>query len=237
MKTVRTGVATVAVAFFGLAVIATSVMAHQVDRAEQATEVHSETGEVENLYMISAEDLTHELGHVVHGQVPSQELLNELEAELAQYLDEHTAVRADGDRCELEDNEFVAYPAGDGRLHYYQMWRCPTEVHEIEIKNRIMHDHHHGGYRHVGQVQVGDEVYPTVFEPRFPAYTVYPEFVGEDGDVVVEVDDDEEESEETEVSQDDDDDEQDEPDLGFVMVLAGFVLLGLVGLVGFLEGR
>ena len=214
--------------------MATAAWGHQVDRAEQFTEVHPQTGQVENLYMVSAEDLAHELGHVVHGQAPTQDLLNELEEELGAYFDDHTAVRADDEPCELEEAEFVAYPAPDGRLHYYQSWRCPGGVHEIELENRIMHDHHHGGYRHLAQIKVGDEIYPTVFEPQFPAYAVYPQLVGDaEQAAVVEV-------ERTEVEDDDAEEEpseEDEVDQSILMVLALLALLGVVGLIVFLERR
>lgn len=211
------------------------VGAHQTDRAEQATEVRADDGEVENLYSISAEDLAHHHGHVEHGEEPTQALLDDHRDEFSTYIDDRTEVRADGDPCRLAEHGFVDYPGRDGRVHYRQLWDCPVDVHEIELENRIMLDHHHGGYRHMGRIQIEDDIYPTVFERQFPTYAVYPEYVGEDDQVIAEVDPPEPGVETAEQAESDDGHRRDHRQLEWILLIAVVVGTGL--LVGFLERR
>lgn len=148
--------------------------AHQTDRAEQQTEVRAESGEVEHLYSLSATDLTHHLGFSDHDDEITQEMLDEHRQALKDYINDYTLVEADGEECELGEYEFVAYPAEDGRVHFLQLWECPAEPEEVEIHNQVMLDMHHGGYRHMARIQVGDDIFPTVFDPSYPSYSVYP---------------------------------------------------------------
>ncbi len=151
-----------------------AAFAHQTEQAEQASEVRPETGEVEQLFSISAEDLAHHLGAVEHGEEPSSQILRELRDEIGDYIDEHTAVIADDEHCELIETDFVGLPAADGRVHYHQKWQCPPRPREVAFENRIMIDSA-GGYRHMGRIQVGEAIHPTVFDTRFPTYAVYPD--------------------------------------------------------------
>ena len=147
--------------------------AHQTDEAEHHAEVRADEGEVEQLLSISAEDLAHHLGHIGHGQEPSRSLLDEIRDDVGEYLDDQTGVRADEELCELEETEFVYYPAGDGRIHYRQLWDCIEDAHVIELANRIMVDSH-DGYRHTGRIDVDGDLRMTVFDINYPTHTVYP---------------------------------------------------------------
>lgn len=154
--------------------LAVPAQGHQTDRAEQQTEVRAESGEVEHLYSLSAHDLLHHLGELGHDDEVTQEILDEHRGALKDYIDEHTLVEADGEACERGESAFVFYPGDDGRVHYHQEWECAGGAEEIEIHNRVMLDMHHGGYRHMARIQMGDEIYPTVFDPSYPSYSVYP---------------------------------------------------------------
>lgn len=147
---------------------------HQTDEAEHHTEIRPESGEIEQLLSVSAQDLAHYMGHIGHHEEPTDELLDEIRDELREYFEDNTGVRADEELCELEDSKFVHYPGADGRVHYHQTWDCSAEPREVELANRIMLDDH-DGYRHTAQIQVGDKIYRTVFDPQYPTYAVYPE--------------------------------------------------------------
>ena len=168
-----------AMAVVGLAMTASWASAHQTDRAEQSTEVRVEAGEVESLLSISADDLAHHLGAIRHGQQATQEILSGLRAELSAYLDGATGVDVDGQPCELVAGEFLAYPGGDGRVHYHQRYRCKPDGTEITLTNRIMVDGH-AGYRHMATIEMRGALYPTVFDARFPTYSVYPEVIDDE---------------------------------------------------------
>ncbi len=161
------------VAVLSTTVVATA-MAHQTDRAEFIAEVRGESGEVEVLMQISVEDLAHHMGHIGHGVAPTEEILEAARDDIAQYLDERAGVMADDERCQLEESRYVAYPGSDGRVHYYQGWQCPSWPNEVTFVNRVMVDMH-GGYRHHGVIQLGEEVLQTVFDQNYPTYSVYPE--------------------------------------------------------------
>lgn len=158
-------------AFLGFGSI---LSAHQTDRAEQVSEIRADTGEVEQLFSISIEDLSHHLELTETGEFPSSEILEHARVDIASYLDDHTDVRADGESCGLIEANFIAFPAVDGRVHYHQQWQCPPNPSEVLLENRIMLDTH-GGYRHMGRIQVDDAIFPTVFDPGYPTYTVYPD--------------------------------------------------------------
>lgn len=160
----------VSVVFFALF---TQAHAHQSEEATHISEVRAESGEVETLLQISVGDLLHHLGHLSHGQRVNDEALEAGEDEVAQYLDERVEVAADGESCELSESRYVAYPAVDGRVHYYQLWQCAPKPRQVEIANRVLFDGH-DGYRHVGRVQVGEKVQQSVFDRSFPTMTVYP---------------------------------------------------------------
>ena len=144
--------------------------AHQTDRAEHHSEVRSDSGEVEQLLQISATDLIHNMGL---GHEATPELLEEAKEDIKELFADDTAVLADGEMCQLEDSEFVQYPGGDGRVHFHQLWQCPERADEITVANRLMVESH-DGYRHMGQIQVGDEIYRTVFDSGYPTFSVYP---------------------------------------------------------------
>ena len=145
--------------------------AHQSDRSLQMTEVRAETGEVEQLLSVSAEDLAHHLGLVGHGEFPSPTVLAAHREVLGDYLNEHVMVRADGRECELRESQFVAYPGQDGRVHFHQLWQCPPGAARVMLGNQVMFSGH-GGYRHTGRVQVGEDIFATVFDRNYPTYTV-----------------------------------------------------------------
>ena len=169
----KAGLLTVIVVAISTMVVATA-MAHQTDRAEFIAEVRGESGEVEVLMQISVEDLAHHMGHIGHGVAPTEAILEAARDDIAQYLDERAGVMADGERCQLEESRYVAYPGSDGRVHYYQGWQCPSWSNEVTFVNRVMVDKH-GGYRHHGVIQLGEDVLQTVFDQNYPTYSVYPE--------------------------------------------------------------
>lgn len=150
------------------------VQAHQTDESEHETEIDVEAGEVDQMLRVSAKDLAHHFGHIGHHEEPSEELLDEIESELRGYFEEHTGVRVDGEMCEMTVSQFEHYPGGDGRVHYRQVWDCPAHPREVEFANRIMLDGHEG-YRHNAEIVVDGEVHPTVFDPQYPTYAVYPD--------------------------------------------------------------
>ncbi len=164
--------------FLGFGALAS---AHQTDRAEQITEIRTGSGEVEQLFSISVEDLGHHLELTATGEFPSPELLARSESTIASYIDEHTDVQVGEESCLLVEAEFIAFPAVDGRVHYHQQWQCPPNPTEVKLENRIMLDTH-GGYRHMGRVQIDDAIYPTVFDRSYPTYTVYPDTGPDIGD-------------------------------------------------------
>lgn len=147
--------------------------AHQSDESMHVTEVRPESGEVEQLISISAEDLAHHFDHVGHHEFPSPAILEQAHDTFLAYLEANTPVQADGDECELKESKFVGYPGPDGRLHYHQLWQCPEGSKEIRLKNTVLFDMHGDGYRHMARVQVGEVITPTVFDEKFPEYNVY----------------------------------------------------------------
>ncbi len=191
--------------------VATGVAdAHQTDESEHHTEIDASSGDAEQLLSISANDLAHHFGRVGHHDDVTDQQLQELREELAQYIDDHTGIRADGHNCSLEQARFIEYPGSDGRVHYHQIYDCIEEPEEVEVANRVLFDSH-AGYRHTAQIQVDDRVYSTVFDQNYPTYAVYPE-AGDDADALGQppssdeepVRDLEEETEEDELGDDED---------------------------------
>ena len=148
--------------------------AHQTEESEHHAEVDAQQGEVDQLLSISAADLAHHLGHLAHGEDATPELLREIRGEMSDYIDEQTGVRTDETDCSLVEAEFVEYPGEDGRVHRRQVWECPERPDKVEFANQMMLDHH-GDYRHVGNIQVGEQTYHTVFDRSYPTYSVYPQ--------------------------------------------------------------
>lgn len=158
--------------------------AHQSDESMHVAEVRPESGEVEQLISISAEDLAHHFDHVGHDEFPSPAILEAAHDTFLEYMEFNTPVKADGEDCKLEESEFVGYPGPDGRLHYHQLWKCPEGSEEITLRNTVLFDMHGGGYRHMARVQVGDAITPAVFDANFEEYHVYlGEEDGESGEV------------------------------------------------------
>ena len=154
-----------------LLVVGSPLSAHQSDQSLQMTEVRGESGEVEQLLSVSAEDLAHHLGLVGHGEFPAPAVLATNRQLFEDYLNQHTLVRADGQDCELRESRFIAFPGQDGRVHFHQLWQCPEEPARVMLGNQVMFSGH-GGYRHMGRIQVGEEIFATVFDRNYPTYTV-----------------------------------------------------------------
>jgi hypothetical protein len=146
--------------------------AHQTDQSLHIAEVSPETGTVEQLLLLSLEDLTYHLGVTGHHEVPTAAMVVEARPRIAEYLNAQTPVVADGNLCELRDGVFRALPGPDGRVQYHQIWDCPPGAREVTLQNRALFTTP-GGYRHTGRIQVGEQVYTTVFDDRFPTYAVY----------------------------------------------------------------
>lgn len=158
--------------FLALFPLSISVVdAHQTDQSMMITEVRPQTGEVELLFSISAEDLAHNFGLVSHGQFPSPAILGENRARFQSYLDHHIMVRTPEEECQALETDFVAYPGQDGRLHYHLLFQCPLGASAIVLGNQVMFSSH-GGYRHQGRIQVGEEISMTVYDANYPTYTV-----------------------------------------------------------------
>lgn len=155
----------------GILLIGAAASAHQTDASLQMTEIRPETGEVEQLLSVSAEDLAHQLGFVDHGEFPSPGILATNRQVFEDYLNEHTMVRADQEECELRESSFVAFPGQDGRVHFHQLWQCPRGAARVILGNQVMFASH-GGYRHTGRIQVGVDILATVFDRNYPTYTV-----------------------------------------------------------------
>lgn len=170
-----------AVAIFSLGAIvcgfSATASSHQTDSSTHITEVRpaeapGEETEVEQLLSISAEDLIHHMGIFEPGEETSVQDLERRRDDVARFLDSQTGVRAEGELCEVEESEFIAFPGADGRVHYRQLWNCPFNSATVTLENRVMHNTH-GGYRHMGTIQVGEDIFQTVFDSQFPTYSVY----------------------------------------------------------------
>lgn len=145
--------------------------AHQNHESLLVTEIRPASGEVEQLLSVAAEDVSHHFGLTEHGEYPSPEVLGQHKGEFTDYLVENLMVRTEEEECGLEKADFLAYPGEDGRLHLHLLYRCPREARRVILGNQVLFESH-GGYRHRGRIQKGEEIYQTVYESRFPTYTV-----------------------------------------------------------------
>lgn len=201
----------------GVCLFGISAWAHQTDSSLHVTEIRPATGEVEQLISISVEDLAHHMGFDTEGSFPPPHVLEAERQRIANYFEAHTPVSADGEDCDLRNEDFIGFPGQDGRIHYHQQWQCPRGASEVTLKNSILHGGHHGGYRHLARIQVGDDIFPTVFDPNFPTYTVH---IGPGGSALAEED-----------AQAPADGEEESPLKFFLLENIVFVLVLLVALV------
>ncbi|RAL20270.1 hypothetical protein DL240_17990 [Lujinxingia litoralis] len=145
--------------------------AHQSDESMHVVEIDQATGQVEQLVSVSGADLAHHLGWLDHGESVRLAMLEPHQEEMASYMVRRVRVWADGQACRLEDWQFVNLLGQDGRVHLHVSSTCAERPEAVTLENRIMMEGA-GGYRHMGRAQVGERVWPMVFDVSFPTFVV-----------------------------------------------------------------
>ncbi|MBA2663556.1 MAG: HupE/UreJ family protein [Bradymonadaceae bacterium] len=155
-------------------------MAHQTAASTLIVHIKPEAREVDHLVSVSARDLAHHIGLVGEAEEPATEQLLAATATLVASLSADLVLTNDGVRCEAIEEKLVMTEGLAERVNFLKVVRCERPLGEVTIENRIMLTAP-GGYRHFGRVQLGEEVFTTVFDGQFPSYTMHLGEPGADG--------------------------------------------------------
>ncbi|MFU8807000.1 MAG: HupE/UreJ family protein [Bradymonadaceae bacterium] len=166
---------------FGLAV---PVAAHQTAQSNVLIHVKPETRQVDFLLSVASRDVAHYLGLIEEVDVPDQELMEGATADIIAFLDAQLVARNDGVICPTTEARIVRTGPLTERTNFLKAVECEEPLGEVNLESRAMLDAV-GGYRHFGRVQVGEDVYPTVFDTQFPDYILHLG-VDDEGGVTVE---------------------------------------------------
>lgn len=149
----------------------TPLAAHQTGKATFVVHVKPDTRQIDTLLACPALDVAHA------AQVPLGEN-GELDVGDAQkhwmtlgaYLDQHIDVTNDGARCRVIEHK-MSPRADPAAFWFLKAFQCDEPLGSVEIRNDAMTETE-GGYRHIGNVQVGDAVQSTLFTAQTPTYRV-----------------------------------------------------------------
>lgn len=150
--------------------VPTSGSAHQTGKSVFVVHVRPEAAVVDTLLtfpLLDAADGAFGYGPDEHLWTPQE--LEEKYPKIQDYLRDHVDVTNDGQPCDVTEER--AGPPGTSTW-FLREFTCPKPLGEVVLKNSAMVETE-GGYRHLGQVQIGDgDVVATVFNASTPTFTV-----------------------------------------------------------------
>lgn len=155
-----------------LLLLPTLVAAHQTAMSTFHVEVRPASGQVDMLLRTAPEDYADFFDFDPDGDAEiTQAELPALKEHISDYVDDHLLARGDGQGCETLRAEFVELDRREPMVTFRKTVRCRPPVGQLVLENTVMHAGV-GGYAHMAQIQVGSDLHSTVFDPRFPTYTL-----------------------------------------------------------------
>lgn len=152
---------------FGLSV----AHAHQTDSSTLMVHVKPETQQVDLFISVSARDLGHDLGILTESEEPGLMKMLANQSKFIAELSADLTVRNNGSECKAIEENLVMLESLVERVSFMKVVHCADELGELQFENKVMLTTV-GGYRHFGRIQLGEEVFTTVFDNQFPTYTM-----------------------------------------------------------------
>ncbi len=92
---------------------------------------------------------------------------------MARYLAERLKLSNNSWFCEVTEQSFLKKREARSkrRLFLRQVYRCAKPLEKLIFQNKILLEDT-GGYRHVGRIQWGQNVYTTIFSRMYPTYSL-----------------------------------------------------------------
>lgn len=156
---------------FGTSFAISEASAHQTASSTLMVHVKPETREVDQFISVASRDLAHHLGMIEESETPDAAQLLEAQAQFVAALSAELTVRNNGAVCEPVQEKLVMLETLAERVSFLKTVRCAENLGELIFENRVMLTSV-GGYRHFGRIQLGEEVFTTVFDTKFPTYTM-----------------------------------------------------------------
>lgn len=154
---------------FGWSFEVAQASAHQTASSTLMVHVKPETREVDQFISVASRDLAHHLGMIEENDTPEVEQLRGAQDKLVAALSADLTVRNNGAVCEPVEEKLVMLETLAERVSFLKTVRCAENLGELVFENRVMLTSV-GGYRHFGRIQLGEEVFTTVFDTKFPTY-------------------------------------------------------------------
>lgn len=159
--------------------------AHQTAQSHTIIHVKAEERQVDFLLSLASRDVAHYLELIEEGDTPTQALMEASIPAIVSLLDGQLIARNDGELCATTEARIVRTGPLTERINFLKAALCESPLGEVVVENRAMFDAV-GGYRHFGRIQVGEEIYATVFDQQFPDYMLHFE-TDEAGEIQVQV--------------------------------------------------
>jgi hydrogenase/urease accessory protein HupE len=152
--------------------LAAPAAAHQTAQSHTIIDVKAEERQVDFLLSLATRDVAHYLELIEEGETPSQALMEAAIPAIVTFLDGQAVARNGGEVCPTTEARIVRTGPITERINFLKVAHCEAPLREVVIENRVMFDAV-GGYRHFGRIQVGEEIYATVFDQQFPDYMLH----------------------------------------------------------------
>jgi hydrogenase/urease accessory protein HupE len=150
-------------------VVTTPAWTHQTGRSTFVVHIKPETRQVDTLLTCPARDVAHgaQIDPGDDGLLEPVELQRDWNR-LGFYLDRRIEVLNDGKPC--EPIEHRTSPSADPTSFWFlKAFECEEPLGTIAIENDAMLETT-GGYRHIGRIQLGEDVHTTVFNRQSPSF-------------------------------------------------------------------
>lgn len=159
------------VAILAALVPASAAWAHQTAASRLEVNVRTKARAVDLLFILPARDLADTIGLAAGRSGPATRAgLAAEKGHIDRYLESTIAVLAEGTRCPALPTTAVG-PTRSGRFVLWKAtFHCPRPIRRLRLEVRTLFEN--GRYRHFARIQVGSRIYPAVFSPRLPYWTL-----------------------------------------------------------------
>lgn len=161
-----------AVAFLSLMTgFAQQAPAHQTGQSMFVAHVITDTGKIDTLLNAPPVDIAH-AAQIDPGDdgIYDPAELHRSWPQLGFYTDPHIEVTNDGEPCEVVEHR--TSPAENPTEYWFlKAFQCPLPLGEVKLTNSAMAETT-GGYRHIGKIQVDDDLHTTVFNRASPSFVL-----------------------------------------------------------------
>lgn len=145
--------------------------AHQTGQSTFVVHIKPESRQVDTMLACPAADVAH-AAEVSPGPDDVLDLRDAVAAwpQLGFYLDPRISVSNDGRLCNAIEHR-LSPSTEPGAFWFLKAFECDGPLGEVVVKNDAMTETV-GGYRHLGRIQLGEVVHPTIFTAATPTFTL-----------------------------------------------------------------